>query len=352
MSNIIPFNETAFQLPAHLMSASAGLSLNDAAEEFSAVKYPVISIKNGRFWLKRDDDKNMILRPKANATDPDEPATYIDLVVLNLQKSKTFYAEGYTDGSEAKPDCSSNDGVKPDSGAENKQCDTCALCPHNAWGSGTNDKGEATKGKACSDVLRLAVAAATNIDDPMLLRVPPASLKNLSEMSRLLSKKNIPLNAVLVRTSFDSAATGVVLTFKPVGFLDAAGFAQSQSKMTDDLVLAIVGKSTRGVLDNVPAHVAAISVGKPAEPPKVEAPKVDAEAEAAAKAAKAKAEAKAKKVAAARAAAEAAAKAAAEAEADDDAEEAVAAAPAVTAKSETKVATSDSFDDELAALIG
>lgn len=329
MNQVIPFDSTK-NMPAHLMAAgAAGLSLNDAAEEFASVKFPVISIKGSRFHVSRDGEKTLIMRPKTAATDPDEPATYIDTVILNIQKAKTYYADGYVDGADGKPDCFSNDGITPDSSVEVKQCSTCALCPHNAWGSGTNDKGEATKGKACSDVQRLAV----NINDPMMLRVPPASLKNLAEMSKQLSKKGVPLNGVVTRISFDPAASSPVMVFKPVGYVSADDFAKAQALMNDDLVLAIVGKKNRGLeaLGDAPAHIAA-NTTKPAaeskpvvEPVKPAAPAVDA-----------KVEAKAKKLAAAKAAL-----AAAEAE---DAEPAPQAAATVV--------SSGNIDDELAALIG
>lgn len=335
MNQVIPFDQMS-NLPAHFAGAGS-LALNDAAEEFASVKFPVISIKGSRFHVSRDGEKTLIMRPKANTTDPDEPATYIEVTILNIQKAKTFYAETWVEGSEEKPDCFSNDGITPDSSIAAPQCYTCALCPQNAWGSGVNDKGEATKGKACSDVQRLAVAGH-GLDDPMMLRVPPASLKNLAEMSKLLSKKNIPINGVVTRISFDTAASSPLMLFKPIGFLDAAGFAKAQSLMNDDLVRAIVGKKTRGLgaLGTAPAHIAA---AKPAADP-----------DEAAK--KAKAEAKAKKVAAAKAAAEAAAKAVADAESDDD--EAASAAPAEPVKptkAPTTVATAGSLDAELDALL-
>lgn len=330
MNQVIPF-DTAAKLPAHLMAAgAAGLSLNDAAEEFASVKFPVISIKGARFHVSRDGEKTLIMRPKTAATDPDEPATYIDTVILNIQKAKTYYADGYVDGADDKPDCFSNDGITPDSSVEVKQCSTCALCPHNAWGSGTNDKGEATKGKACSDVQRLAV----NINDPMMLRVPPASLKNLAEMSKQLSKKGVPLNGVVTRISFDPAASSPVMVFKPVCYVSADDFAKAQALMNDDLVLAIVGKKNRGLeaLGDVPAHVAyptksVAEIKAVAETVKPAAPAVDA-----------KAEAKAKKLAAAKAALAAA--------------EAEAAEPASAPQAATTVVSSGSIDDELAALIG
>jgi hypothetical protein len=316
--------------------------LNIAAEEFASAKFPVISTKGGRFTVKREGTKTLITREKVRPTDPDEPASYIDMVVLNLQKSKTFYIEGYSEGSEEKPDCTSADGITPDAGVKAQQCSTCSLCPHNAWGSGVNDKGEATKGKACSDVIRLAVASPANLDDAFMLRVPPASLKNFAEVSKWLTAKRIPVNGAVIRISFDMEKTGV-MTFQAIGGLDSATYQKSSSLKNTDLVLSIVGKGGAAHMAALPAQAAQPAIA--AQPTGPTAEEV---------AAKAKAEAKAKKVAAAKAAAEAAAAAAKAAEDDDEDPVAPAAQPAAAPSkpAATPVATSDTFDAELNALLG
>lgn len=331
VTNIVPFDAT----DSAAIFAPEDFALNQAAEEFASVKFPVVSTKGGRFHIKRDGVKKLITRIKAKPTDPDEPSSYIDVVVLNFQKAKTFYLEGYTEGSEDSPDCYSNDAIKPDVQSKDPQCSTCALCPHNVWGSGTNDKGEATKGKACADTLRTAIATPSSIDDPYMLRVPPASLKNFSEMAKFVSSKRTPLNCAVVRIAFDTDKTGV-MTFDAIGKLDAATFATAKAATETDLVMSIVGKKTN--------FVALAQLAAPAKVAQIAAPVVDLEAE---KKAKAKA-AKAAKLAAAQAALAAA-------EADDDEEpiapvaETVAAAAPVKAK--TPTATSDTFDAELAALL-
>lgn len=330
MSNIVPF-DTGFQ--AHFAADADAFRLNNAAEEFASVKFPVIASKNGRFFIKRDDEKVLLLRPKTKAGEPDEPASYIDMVVLNVQKSKTFYAEGYTEGSSEKPDCFSNDGITPDSSAEDQQCTTCALCPHNAWGSGINDKGEATKGKACSDVQRLAIASPSDLDDPFMFRVPPASLKNFAEVSKFLTTKRVPLNGAVIRFSFDAEKTGVLL-FSAIGGLDADTYAAAKAKMNDELVLAIVGKRNSVAALAAPVTKPALSVVKA----EVEDPAVAAAA--------AKAKAKADKLAAAQAAL-----AAAQAD-DEDETPAPVAETKPKGKTKATVATSGNFDDELAKLLG
>jgi hypothetical protein len=322
-------------------------AMNVAAAEFASVKFPVISTKGGRFHIKRDGERTLITRPKTNPTDPDEPASFIDVAVINLQRSKTFYVDGYTEGSEEKPDCFSNDGVTPDAQARNLQCSSCALCPQNVWGTGSNDKGEATKGKACSDVLRLAVAMPTALDDPFMLRVPPASLKNFAAMSKIVSDKRIPLAAVVVRVSFDTDVTGVML-FQAIGKMDSSGYAKSKSLTTSSLVLAITGKSS--FTAPAAAAPAALAAPAPAPTPVAPDPAIAAKAEA-----EKAATAKKKAAAAAKMAKLQAEMAALEGDADvaDVADVAAAPEPAPAAKGKTPVTNSLSseFNDALADLV-
>lgn len=328
-TNIIPFENMG-----DFASDNAGdFDLNSAAAEFASAKFPVISIANGRFHVKREGVTTLITRLKNKPSDPDEPASYIDMVVLNLQKAKTFYSVGYTPGSEAKPDCLSNDGIKPDVTSEEPQVPaghTCATCEHNAWGSGTNEKGEATKGKACSDNLRLAVASPANMDDPFMLRVPPASLKNFAEMSKWLTSKRVPVNRAVIRISFDPTKVGV-MTFQAIGGLDEATYNKAAALKDSELVLSITGKSNT-TLPNLAAPVAHKAI---------EAPKVVVDKEAAEK--KAKVAAKAAKVAAAKAALEAASA--------DDADDDSPVAAAAEKKAVSKTVTSSSLYAELDALL-
>lgn len=210
--------------------------------------FPVISVKSARFHVRRDGKTTLIVVPRAKPTNPDEPARYIDIVVLNLQKAKQLYTGMHTDGAEAKPDCFSNDGVVPDTGAQNPQCNTCALCPHNLWGSGVNDKGEAIKGKVCPDVLRLAVASPANMDEVFLLSVQSSSLKNFAEMSKRLTSKRTPVNRALLRISLDVTSRYILeksreMKFQQIGRLDPDTYAEAKAMMNSPLVLSIVGKS-------------------------------------------------------------------------------------------------------------
>src|SRR5690606_11680321 len=99
------------------------------------------------------------------------------IVKANPNLSKTFYKNGYEEGSAEKPTCYSHDGLKPAADAAEPQASACLACPHNVWGSRVTENG--SKGKACQDYRRLCVVPSGQLDRPMLLRVPAGSLKDL-----------------------------------------------------------------------------------------------------------------------------------------------------------------------------
>jgi hypothetical protein len=171
MSEIIPFESG--NLPAYLKNQNVE-NLNGDLISTVSTGFPVVSIKGKIFAIVRGGDRTTMMNPK----DPDSPATAIEVVLLKGNKgvSKVYYAKGYQEGGEdQKPDCYSNEGVKPEDNSKNPQSKQCSTCAHNQWGSKIGDNGG--KGKACQDSKRLAIAAAGLINDPYLLRVPPASIK-------------------------------------------------------------------------------------------------------------------------------------------------------------------------------
>lgn len=280
--NIIPF-ESADGLPAYLKGADLA-SMNADLISHAGGGFPVISIKGKVFAITRDGERKVLPNPK----DPDSPATSIDVVLIKANKgtSKVFYLKGYDPESSAgqKPDCYSPDGVAPAADAQNPQAKKCATCAHNQWGSRITDKG-ASKGKACSDTVRMAVAPAGQVNDPMLLRVPPASIKAVGEYGQMLAKRGVGYNAVVTKVAFDQEAESPKLTFKPVGFLDEAAFAEVQEMIDSDTVRDILGSSLQAIVGQpavVPEEAEAPApVAKPkAKPAPVEAAEEEEEAPA------------------------------------------------------------------------
>lgn len=230
-------------LPAFLAVADAAAANADLTGHAGA-GFPSMSIKGKVFTLVRGGERQILMSP----ADPDAPASSIEVVILkaNPKNSKTYYAEAYVDGSDATPTCYSNDGIKPAADAAAPQCKTCAACPQNVWGSRTGENG--SKGKACQDNARVAIASPDAINDPMLLRVPPASLKPLAEYGKALAKLNppIPYNAVITKLGFDHTQATPKLTFKAVSYVTAEQYAQVQEQLEGDVVSEIIGLSSSG----------------------------------------------------------------------------------------------------------
>lgn len=238
MSNIIPFNTDAGNLPAYLKSANRAV-VNDDLTAHAGTGFPVMSIKGKNFTVVRDGERT-VLTKDVDGEKIAVPSIEVVLVKANKGTSKVFYMKGYQEGSEAtKPDCFSNTGDRPDSSVAEPQAKSCALCPHNQWGSKIGDNGG--KGKACQDSVRMAIATADQINDPYLLRVPPASIKSLGEYGKMLAKRGVGYNMVVTRIGFDMESPTPKLTFKPTGLLSDAGYAQVQEVAGSDVVLSILG---------------------------------------------------------------------------------------------------------------
>ena len=243
MSNLIPFDSA--KLPASIAKAFS-ISFDD----FSTGQkggFPVISIKGKVFHIKRGDEKTLVTKPDGDG----EPAASLEVIVLKTHPgvAKTYYSKGFSEGSVEKPDCYSNDGTAPAADAQSPQAKKCAACPHNQWGSKITEDGK--KGKSCADVKHLAVAPAGQINDPMLLRVPAASLKTWDQYVDLLKKRGVPPPAVVTKVGFDYTVAHPALTFKPVGFIDEAMAVEVKEVLDTDVVQNIIGGApTAAEVDN------------------------------------------------------------------------------------------------------
>ncbi len=234
MSNVVPFDGGS-NLPAHL-AGLAGQSVNTDLSSGVGTGFPVVSFK-GKVWhVQQGDDRTLLTHPETG-----DPVSSIEVVILkaNPNLSKIYYKSGYEEGSTAKPDCYSNDGVAPAADAQTPQSPKCAICPHNAWGSRVSEHG--AKGKACSDSRRLAIAPSDDIEHPMLLRIPAATLKELTHYADLLNRRRAPYTAVVTRIGFDHTVAHPKLTFKASRWVTEPEAALISDVIQRDVVTNIVG---------------------------------------------------------------------------------------------------------------
>lgn len=201
-------------LPAALRAAFEQNHTSDLIS--SSGGFPVLSIRGKAFRVKVSGEESPLINAETG-----DPLPSLELVLLGWQKglSKIYYQNAYQEGDDEPPACFSVDGVYPDPQAAKKQARSCAECPHNVWGSKISPQGNKTK--ACSDSKRLAVTFASNLHNeelggPMLLRVPAASLKDLTTFARNMVAKGYNANTIVVRIGFDIQVSFPKLTFKAV----------------------------------------------------------------------------------------------------------------------------------------
>ena len=192
--------------------------VNSMADDLSAgvsSGFGIVSIRGSKWRIKKGGEEQPVLDAKG------DPVARLEVVILRAAKevSKTYYAGAFIEGSNEEPDCSSNNGVSPDAGCSTPQATTCAACPRNEWGSRITDAGK--KAKECSDTRRIAVIlgddlGGANFDGPLMLRVPPASLGDLSIYGKRMTQKSFPYRGVITALGFDLDTAYPKLTFKAV----------------------------------------------------------------------------------------------------------------------------------------
>jgi hypothetical protein len=208
-------NEVA--VPDYLKAMMADGQVQDVTStmQSGAGSVPRLTTKGKTFRFKLDDDEQ-------------KAGQEVKLVIVGLSPiaglAHTFYKDGYTPDASSPPDCSSNDGVKPDPWISNPQNDVCASCPNQKWGSAVSMSGG--KAKACRDSRHLYVAKAKEFgENPAeatlyLLQVTVNSLKNFSNYGKELAAAGIPgPQFVVTQVTMDEEASVPMLHFKMLGVL-------------------------------------------------------------------------------------------------------------------------------------
>lgn len=242
-------------------------SFNSAlAAGVSAGGFPVVSIKGKVFHIARGDEKTLVTKPNE-----DDPASSIEVVLLNANAnpSRVYYSSGYEEGSDAKPDCYSNNGKTPEADAQTPQSASCATCVHSQYGSKVSEGGK--KGWACANSRRMAIATPDALEDAMLIRVPGASLKPLATYARELDGHGYQFNEVITKIGFDYTVAHPALTFKAVGLVDPDSMPDVIESANSDLVAQIIGTMSMPARDVPVSDSVAALPKKVAEPAKAEA---------------------------------------------------------------------------------
>lgn len=199
----------------------------------------------GKVWsIRYRGEEKQLMRD-----DGDGPRGSIEVVIVKAAGavSKIWYKDGWVEGSNAAPDCFSTNGLTPDAQSRNRQANTCASCPMNAWGSRITPAGKA--GKACGDSKRIAVVPLGDIKNelyggPMLLRVPAASLNDLAQFGNKLQSLGYPYYSVGVRIAFDPAESFPKFQFGAIRPLDEAEARMVLEMQSDASVSRILAEGS------------------------------------------------------------------------------------------------------------
>lgn len=166
----------------------------------------------------------------------EDRAMNIVIVAAAPKNARTYYGKTYSEGEAIRPDCTSADGVTPDTSSTNKQSSACATCPQNIAGSGQGGS------RACRYSRRLAVVLENDIvaGDVYQLVLPAQSIFGQGEngklpleaYARFLGAQGVSVSAVVTEMRFDTNSATPKLTFRAIRALSPEEYAVAIEKGT------------------------------------------------------------------------------------------------------------------------
>lgn len=165
--------------------------------------------------------------------DPENPDTEKEIVgvIVDHHPVNAYWADKYA-GANNPPDCSSMDGkVGMDQDGNRKPCNSC---PMNEWGTA-----EDGRGKACKNMHRVYILREGEML-PLLLTLPPTSLKNLSDYIALrVVSKGMRSYGVVTKVSLKKAQNAGGINYSQAVFALAGKLAPAQVSAMADYSLGI-----------------------------------------------------------------------------------------------------------------
>ena len=192
---------TAPNLPAHLQALvkQNKPSADVASLATAQSSTPRISLRGRMFRFIEDGEE------KSKSNGP------INVHIVGVEPgpgkfTKTWYEKAYSGqaADNSPPDCSSDDGVRPNPWIGRPQHSDCATCPKNMFGSATSRSGKPSK--ACNDSKRLYVTKENDVEGTMfLLQTPVSSLKAMANYGRSLADMGVELWMPVTQLSMKDA---------------------------------------------------------------------------------------------------------------------------------------------------
>lgn len=133
---------------------------------------PTLSPGGKKWTINLEGDSTVLMRK--NADGDEEPVQVFSVIVLahNKNRGRSYYSSGFDPAKPARPDCWSDDAVRPSEQVKDPPSKTrkCNDCPMSVKGSKVQDNGK--EGTACSLHKMLVVVPANRIDfEPLRLKI-------------------------------------------------------------------------------------------------------------------------------------------------------------------------------------
>jgi hypothetical protein len=192
--------------------------------------------------VKRIVHKNGTFRKVVGGEEMGKSKGPLDVIIVNASPAvgRIFYAKQWTPDSEpTAPDCFSNDGQRPDAGAQNPQSKRCDECPNNVKGSGQGSS------KACRYSRKIAVTLVDDFGTSLEGSVYQINLASKSLFGDSVGENSAPfenyakyvanngksIDWVITRITSNDENDNQSILFTPVGHINKAQYAVT-SKLT------------------------------------------------------------------------------------------------------------------------
>jgi hypothetical protein len=202
-----------------------------------APKAPKLSMTTSKQWTISDNGVTTMLETQVQDGQGKthvipSPSVKGVIIASSGTLTKAWYEKAFVPGTNAAPDCFSNDGKVPAPGVAKPQCANCAQCPKNAFGSHPTTG----RGKACGDRKLIVLALDSMPDKFATFNVPTMSLASLRAIDGQLKSSNIPLQSVMMEFSFDPSIQYPVVKIGAIGFIGKEHFEKFRDAADSDEV--------------------------------------------------------------------------------------------------------------------
>lgn len=154
----------------------------------------------------------------------EEESKTLDGVIIKAQKSRAFWKESMGGEGGSPPDCVSYD-MEHGIGEPGGECETC---PNNKFGSG-----QSGHNKACKETMHIYMLQAEMLL-PIIIQVPPSSLRNYKKYAGRLISKARSINGVVTRFSLKKENSKGGTAYASLQMEDVGDLSQEQYKAVQD----------------------------------------------------------------------------------------------------------------------